>query len=78
MVTINRVCTYGWCNCPIGTHAWNALSSVDEHMIPHDPGSKLRAERLIRQNEDAVRDIRRQMGRDEVTGEPWRKAQIRR
>ena len=74
-LVFRQLCMMKVCACPAGTHAWNAIQPTNEHMIPHDPGSRLRAERYLDQSAKDIRDIRRQMGRDEFTGEPWRRAQ---
>ena len=74
-ILFKTLCMMKICSCPRGTHAWHAIQSVSEHMIPHDPGSRLRAERYLDQSAKDIRDIRIQMGRDELTGEPWRRAQ---
>ena len=70
-ILFKTLCMMKICSCPKGTHAWNALRGEDEHMEPHDPGSKFRAEAYIHNCLNAVHDIRLMMGRDVLTGEPW-------
>jgi hypothetical protein len=75
VTVLRRLCMQRICMCRRGTHAWEAIQPSDEHMLPHDPESKLRAERFIKEGWEEVRAIRRVMGRDELTGEPWRRVQ---